>query len=437
MSTAAGANAQFGAVQVIDNSATALGITSIAAGDLNNDGLPDVVTSNGYNVGHVTAYLQTGSGPADATPVLIDTVAYQAEEVTTADLDGDGWTDVVSVCRLNNEVVWYPNANGTFSTRIVLDSTSVFLNGVVAGDLDGDGSMDLVVIGQHLIDLYRNDGTGNFTKEAILTTSTSPNILECMDLVLADIDGDGDLDPVTAESLGGVAYRNAGDGSFTPETVDPLPAIKQRVRLGDVDGDGDPDMVLTDFVGNMRWYRNDGATWDSEGTLLSGITVKGFGLMDINADGLADLVVASGGQISCHQGLGDGGFASPTVVYDDQSAFLDEVTLADLNNDDRPDVIWSAPAGTLAYHLNELPTGIASPAAAAHFAICPDPDREHIAVRFSGNAPQRMTLLDVQGRPLRMLRSIHSGDRIDLHGLAAGVYLLRNGRGETVRWVWP
>jgi hypothetical protein len=100
-------------------------------------------------------------------------------------------------------------------------------------------------------------------------------------------------------------------------------------------------------------------------------------------------------------------------------------------------VIWSAPAGTLAYHLNELPTGIASPAAAAHFAICPDPDREHIAVRFSGNAPQRMTLLDVQGRPLRMLRSIHSGDRIDLHGLAAGVYLLRNGRGETVRWVRP
>jgi len=437
LSTGACAHSQFGPAQIIDNSATALGITSIATGDLNNDGLQDVVTSNGYSTGHITAYLQSVNGLTGAAPILIDTVAYQAEEVTTADLNGDGWTDVVAVCRLNNEVVWYPNANGVFNTRIVLDNASPFLNGVVAGDVDGNGSIDLVVIGQHLIDLYRNDGSGNFTKEAILTTGTSPNILECMDLVLADIDGDGDLDPVTAESLGGVAYHNAGDGTFTPQSVDPVAAIMQRVRLGDLDGDGDLDMVLTDFLGNMRWYRNDGATWASEGAMLSNITVKGFGPMDINADGLADLVVASGGQISYHQGLGDGSFATPIVVYDDESAYLGEVTLADMNNDGRPDVIWSAPAGTLAYHVNDLTTGINSPEVMVRFTIYPDPDMQHIVVRFNGNAPQRMTLLDVQGRPLRTFRPMHSGDRIDLHGLVAGSYLLRAESGETVRFVRP
>ena len=438
MATTAWAHGQFGVAQIIDNSATALGITSIATADLNNDGLPDVVTSNGYSTGHITAYLQTVNGLAGATPILMDTVAYLAEEVTTADLNGDGWTDVVAVCRLNNEVVWYPNANGAFNERIVLDSVSPSLNGVVAGDVDGNGSMDLVVIGQHLIDLYRNDGTGAFTKEAILTTSTSPNILECLDLVLADIDDDGDLDPVTAESLGGVDYRNAGDGSFTPEIVDPVIAIMQRVRLADVDGDGDPDMVLTDFLGNMRWYRNDGATWASEGAMLPGITVKGFGLMDMDGDGLADLLVAADGQITYHRGSGDGSFAAPVVVYDGGSAFLDEVTLADVNNDGRPDVIWSAPAGNLAYHVNELPTLITSPeAAAASFVIYPEADMEHIAVRFSGKGPQQLALLDVQGRPLRRLQQIRSGDRIDVHGLAAGVYLLQAESGESVRWVKP
>lgn len=431
------AHGQFGAAQIIDNSATAVGITSIASADLNNDGLPDVVTSNGYSTGHITAYLQTGSGLGNATPILIDTVAFLAEEVTTADLNGDGWTDVVAVCRLNNEVVWYPNANGAFNERIVLDNASPSLNGVVAGDVDGNGSMDLVVIGQHLIDLYRNDGTGTFTKEAILTTSTSPNILECMDLVLADIDNDGDLDPVTAESLGGVDYRNAGNGSFTPETVDPVMDIMLRVRLGDVDGDGDLDMVLTDFIGNLRWYRNDGLTWASEGAMLSGTTAKGFGVLDMDGDGLTDLIVAADGQITYHRGLGNGSFAVPSLVHDGGSAFLDEVILADVNNDGRPDVLWSAPAGTLAYDINELPTVIPAVEAAASFAIYPDPDMEHITVRFPGNAAQRMTLLDVQGRPLRTLQKFHSGDRIDLHALAAGVYLLQAESGETVRWVKP
>lgn len=437
MATTAWAHGQFGAAQIIDNSATALGITSIATADLNNDGLPDVVTSNGYSTGHITAYLQTVNGLAGATPILIDTVAYLAEEVSAADLNGDGWTDVVAVCRLNNEVVWYPNVNGTFNERIVLDNASPSLNGVVAGDVDGNGSMDLVVIGQHLIDLYRNDGTGSFTKEAILTTSTSPNILECMDLVIEDIDGDGDLDPVTAESLGGVDYRNAGDGSFTPQIADPVIAIMQRVRLGDVDGDGDPDMVLTDFLGNMRWYRNDGATWASEGAMLTGITVKGFGLMDMDADGLADLVVASIGLITYHRGMGDGSFAAPTEVYNGAATFFDEVTLSDMNSDGRPDVIWSAPAGTLAYHVNELPTVVSPVEADASFSLYPDPDMEHIAVRFSGKGPQQLAVLDVQGRPVRILGQLHSGDRIDLHGLAAGVYLLQAESGETVRWVKP
>ena len=437
LATATWVRAQFGAVQIIDNTATAVGISSIATADLNNDGLQDVVTSNGYSTGHITAYLQTGNGLGSATPILIDILAHQAEEVTTADLDGDGWIDVVSVCRLNNEVVWYPNANGAFNMRIVLDDASPFLNGVVAGDLDGNGSIDLVVIGQHLIDLYRNDGAGLFTKEAILTTSTSPNILECMDLVLADIDGDGDLDPATAETLGGVDYRNSGDGSFTPGIVDPVTAIMQRLRLGDVDGDGDPDMLLSDFLGNMRWYRNDGATWTSGGAVLSGVSVKGFGLLDMDADGLVDLIVASDGKITFHQGFGDGSFGAATLLFDGGNSFLDEVTLSDLNNDGRPDVLWSSPAGTLAYHLNESPTAIASSEVEHAFTIHPDPNEASITVDFSGNRSQTLTLLDVNGRTLRIFHALRSGDRIDGRALAAGTYMFRAGTGETVRWVRP
>lgn len=416
--------AQFGAAQIIDDAATSIGISGMATADLNNDGFVDLVTSNGYNQGRVMLYLNNAGDLFDAAPVVVDADAPLAEAVTTADLDQDGWTDIIAISRLDGKFFWYPNTNGIFAERVTLDSAVFTLNAVAAGDVDGDGDPDLVVIGQHSIDLFRNNGSAVFTKTAILTTSTSPLPLECMDLLLVDIDGDSDLDAVTAETIGPVVYVNDGTGTFTPALVDPVAAIQAQIHVADIDGDGDLDIVVVGFTGVAHGYRNEGTSWTNEGDLLPGTSIRNFDLFDADGDGLADAITARDPQLLYHKGLGDGTFEADQVVYTFGTTIIDEVGHADLNNDGQPDVLWSAPGGTVAYHLAGLPTSIATKDTDDQRCIAAQDDYQ-VQLRTSDPTDQHVQwqVMDEQGRSIWQQQATAGTVRVPLQGMSAGVYL--------------
>ena len=86
---------------------------------------------------------------------------------------------------------------------------------MVVADFDNNNSDDIIIIGQHSIDLYRNNGSGSFSKETILSTSSSSTcVLECLDLATADMDGDGNIDLINGETEGLVIYLNNGNAVF-------------------------------------------------------------------------------------------------------------------------------------------------------------------------------------------------------------------------------
>lgn len=433
--------AQFGAVQIIDDEATSIGISGMATADLNNDGFTDLVTTNGYNQGRVMLYLSNAGDLSGAAPVVVDADAPLAEAVATADLDQDGWADIIAVTRFEGQVIWYENTDGSFDQQVVLDSTLSMVNGVAAGDVDGDGDADLVVIGQHSIDLFRNNGNAAFTKEAILTTDSSPMPLECMALLLLDIDGDGDLDPVTAETIGPVIYANDGAGVFTPTLVDPVMAIQGQVHAEDIDGDDDKDIVVVSFIGVARWYRNAGMSWTDEGNLLPGSSIRNFDLFDADADGLADAITARDPQLLYHRGLGDGTFAATEVIYTFGTALLDEVGHADLDNDGAPDALWSAPAGTVAYHLGSLPTAV--PTVDMREQRCSAVQNGHQLQLRNGDPTDQRTawhILDAQGRISWQQPVATASVRVSLEGMAPGAYLAigRSAQGRcALRFVVP
>lgn len=421
--------AQFGAVTFIDEGEGASGITGIVSADLDNDGFLDLITSNGYNQGRVTWYHNDQGSLENAAPVIIDLNASFVEGVAVGDLDQDGWIDVVAITRYEGELIWYRNSSGEIIERLVLDSGMVLLNAVAIGDVDGNGSPDLVVIGQHSIDLFRNDGTGQFTKEAILTTSSSPLPLECMDLVLADMDGDGDLDAVTAETIGPVIYMNDGVGLFTPELVDPQPAIQQQIDVDDVDGDGDPDIVVVSFLGGARWYRNDGVSWMEVGSILEGTPIRGFDLFHADGDGFADAVCTRGSQVFFQRGLGDGTFTPSVSVFSLEGSLMDAVCTTDLNNDGGTDLIWSAPAGQLAYHLYELGTGAHQIPEPPPFTLVPDPGGRGFIIQTQQANIGPSEVIDIQGRVVLHLASLQAGDLLPTMALPTGIYLLRTRSG--------
>lgn len=147
--------------------AVGYGPTSIAAGDFDGDGKPDLAVSN-QNGGNVSILLGEGEGTFRTAQNL--TVGRYPTSIVTGDFDGDGKPDLAVANQLDNNVsVLLGNGNGTF--QLVQNfSVGLFPSSVVVGDFDGDGKPDLAVTNfdSNNLSMGRGKGDGTFN---ILSTN--------------------------------------------------------------------------------------------------------------------------------------------------------------------------------------------------------------------------------------------------------------------------
>ncbi len=143
-----------------------------------------------------------------------------------------------------------------FTNRLADDrhlTNQILLNGsgVAAGDVDGDGWCDLYFCGLDGANvLYRNLGNWKFD-DVTKTAGVSCMTLDATGAVLADIDGDGDLDLIVNSVGGGThVYLNEGKGRFTASPGDGRMnrgLAGMSLALADMDGDGDLDLYVTNY----------------------------------------------------------------------------------------------------------------------------------------------------------------------------------------------
>jgi hypothetical protein len=407
---------------IIEASTNAAGITKIVTADINNDSFTDIIISQGFGISNISYY--TNNNGSFSTRNVIDSEALFAECIAAGDFNNDGWKDIAAITRQDGQIKWYRNTNGSFSAPILIDTDMVFLNYLVVADFDENNSDDIVVIGQHSIDFYRNNGSGIFNKEAILTTSTSPNILECMHLSKADMNGDGHIDLVVGETLGPVIYFNSGTGIFTPHIVS-VPMITTSFLFPfDVNGDGTKDIVSQNASDQLRWFSNNGSgTMASEGDLFVLPDLQSIEAIDFNSDGKLDLFTGYNDKAVVFTNNGNGTFNPETILYQNSGlTFLREVAIADLNNDTAPDYIWASINGTLAYQLNT------SSLNSTHFVqdnylIYPNPVSDHLIIEMMKGKIGTVKIYNAMGQ------IIYDGDlttskKIDASHLQSGIYTL-------------
>jgi hypothetical protein len=282
--------------------------TSVAVGDVDSDGDLDFLTANSLGRS-VSVRLNNGRGSFTAPATNPEpAVGFNPISVVLGDVDRDGDLDFLTANTDNTVSVRLNNGRGSFSAPATNPESPVgdYPYSVAMGDVDGDGDLDFLTANNHspTVSVRLNDGRGNFSAPAL---NPEPAVADyAWHVTLGDVDGDGDLDFLTANNNGTVSVRlNNGRGSFTAPALNPDPAVAgpfpQSVALGDVDGDGDLDFLSANNNlggGTVSVRLNDGrgnfvAPAVNPDPMVGDIRPRSVALGDLDGDGDLDLLTAN------------------------------------------------------------------------------------------------------------------------------------------------
>ncbi|CAG0935748.1 hypothetical protein TFLX_04598 [Thermoflexales bacterium] len=274
----------------------------VALGDLDNDGDLDAVVANDGTEPE-TVWLNDGAGNFTPHPTTPSFGASNSTAIALGDIDGDGDLDAIVANYFPDqpETVWLNNGTGVFTPH---PSTPSFgtanSTGVALGDLDHDGDLDALVANYNNQPetVWLNDGTGNFTLHLI---TPSFGASDSQGIALGDLDDDGDLDAVVANYSGEAetVWVNDGIGIFTahPSTPSFGAGSSTDIVLGDVDSDGDLDAVVANYNNEAETvWLNDGAGSFTPHPAISSFGVGaslGIAQGDVDSDGDLDALVAN------------------------------------------------------------------------------------------------------------------------------------------------
>jgi hypothetical protein len=274
---------------------------SVAAADLNGDGLGDVVLGNGGNWHVVTVVLNDGNPHADGVDYPVCGFVPAMRWVVTADMTGDGYPDVAATSEGDDEVsVLLNHGDGTLEARVDYDAGPV-PGALIGVDLTNDGRASLAMVHATLntVSVLLNEGGGTFAAKVDYPTGQAPN-----SLADADLNGDGALDLVVAnegDATVSVLF-GLGDGSFAAKIDYPTGPLPRSIVALDLNGDGKVDVATASYGGTaVSILLNDGnGTFSCRVDVPTGVSPFSIAAADFDGDGRGDLVVACPGDGTKH-----------------------------------------------------------------------------------------------------------------------------------------
>jgi hypothetical protein len=262
--------------------------------------------------------------------------------VAVGDFNGDGDPDLAVANEFAGSVsVLLGGAGGSFSAATNI-ATGGFPFAVAVGDFNGDRDPDLAVADAFdgIISVLLGGAGGSFGGPTNFPAGSFPAAV-----AVGEFNGDGDPDLAVADQLTGaiLVLRGSTGGSFTAPTTVGTATGPFSIAVGEFNGDSDPDLAVADpSDGGVRvLLGSTGATFTAPATVASGGDPVSVGVGDFNGDGDPDLAVAdqSPGEIMVLLGSTGGTFAAPTILTTDSG--VSAIAVADFNRDGDPDLAVS------------------------------------------------------------------------------------------------
>ncbi len=351
--------------------------TAVVVGDWNADGLPDLGCASSTD-GSVRLIAATAPAQFDLGQVQILTAPSLSAPQSNCSLvatelgDGPGVDLIVTHASSERALVWFGRGNGQFQ------SSPMVLGGGVpgcaaSGDVNGDGRRDLVLpfaAGSAFADGYavsRQSQRSSLPQQPSHTLGGLTETRGMTGLVPADLDGDGDFDLAAACEVGQriALYEQASSGVF-----DELPTLLGNDQdtagaidlvAADFNGDGRVDLVSANRLGgNLAHFVGTEVGFDAVPTQLLGSGAStslpvAVAAGDLDGDGDLELVSANANDLTIFVRDARTGFpAVPTQALGGSGATdsLSQLVIGDRNGDGRDDLIAASLSGA-AYFFHQ------------------------------------------------------------------------------------
>jgi hypothetical protein len=289
----------------------------VAAGDIDGDGLPDVMvadqSSSISGISRVSVFRNKSiAGSMTFAPKIDLTTGIRTKGIALGDLNKDGKTDIAATNTGSNTVSVFINTStpGVVSFAARMDfATGVSPQSVILTDLDGDGLLEVVVnnvFDASSISVLKNSSTG--PANTTFLPAQNIQLLYGGDgfLTTGDLNGDGKPELVTTNAYSSNTLSilkntsTVGTISFAAEQSFSTVIEPMFVAINDLDGDGKPDLALTSgtYGSSLAVYKNN----STAGNILfdpymayafPGNAFFGLVLGDIDGDHKPDVVVSN------------------------------------------------------------------------------------------------------------------------------------------------
>lgn len=320
---------------------------------------------------------------------LIASSLFIPYDIQSADLDEDGILDLAIAGASGVSVMRGTGAAGVGDGNFASPSLFSLANArrIAIGDFDEDGILDLAVAHAGGVSTLRGNGAAGVGNATYASPVLLPGLASAADVIAADLDNDGVLDLVAADSVGNriAVYHGQfiagglgdGNGDFDAPAFIAVGDQPMALAAGDLDEDGDLDLAVANAGSRtITLLRNTGASGFGSGVFTS-VSVfpqptarpNAVALQDIDGDDDADLLVGTDIGLSVYRN----GLISGVPFFETRTDVVGlpifDFALADLERNGIADILAVGPAGALQLLVGGGSGGVGSGAFTAAGAI--------------------------------------------------------------------